>query len=195
MESLKNFFNKQETFMYGCDEKNRMLHLNSMPVDLLKEIKLSTANAAVKAESDLNQAKWSKDQLLNANIGRGNKWMSDHLPECWLEINFKGDTHTVAGIGFVTADDCPYRDPKKITIQYKDEEGSWVDSKTLEPEGKPEPRKVRELFPPGRNKLKKFNIPACKTTAFKFLLSHDGNHENFAFAQIQFYGDPDACDT
>ena len=59
--------------------------------------------------------------------------MSDYLPECWLEINFKGDVHTVAGIGFVTAEDCPYRDPKKIQIFYKDEEGSWVDSKTLEP--------------------------------------------------------------
>ena len=53
MELLKNFITKQENVMYGCDEKNRMLHLSSMPVDLLKEIKLSTANAAVKAESDL----------------------------------------------------------------------------------------------------------------------------------------------
>ena len=54
---------------------------------------------------------------------------------------------------------------------------------------------VMDLFPAARNKLKKFSIPACKTTAFKFIFSHkEGHHEHFHFAQIQFYGDPDAAE-
>ena len=79
METLQKFIRKQENFMYGCDEENRIKYLSSMPVDSLSEIKLSTANASVKAESDLQHDKWSKDQLLNAKTGRGMKWMTDYV--------------------------------------------------------------------------------------------------------------------
>ena len=115
--------------------------------------------------------------------GRGNKWMSDYMQSAWVEISFKGVSHTVAGIGFVTAPDTPFYDPKKIEIKYKDEDTqAWVDCKTLKPE-----------FTPDRNELYRYNITACKTTAFKFIMSHQENsHGHIHMGQIQFYGDPES---
>ena len=61
MASLQKFILKQQNFMYGCDEKNRIIHLSSIPVSELKEIKLSPATASVKVESELTHDRWSKE--------------------------------------------------------------------------------------------------------------------------------------
>ena len=52
MEALSKFITRQENLMYGCDEKIRLLHLNALPVNELKEIKLNLMKASVKAEQD-----------------------------------------------------------------------------------------------------------------------------------------------
>ena len=52
MQALSKFIAQQENLMYGCDEKVRLLHLNDLPVDELKEIKLNLLKASVKAEQD-----------------------------------------------------------------------------------------------------------------------------------------------
>ena len=38
--------------MYGADLKSRQIYLNDLPIEFLKEIKLSEETAEVKAEHD-----------------------------------------------------------------------------------------------------------------------------------------------
>ena len=108
------------------------------------------------------------------NQGPNQKWLTDYMAETWVEIHFKEATYTVLGVGFVSAENWPFRDPKKITISYSDlETGKWVKSAEVKPE-----------WDGQRNTLLKFKIPVCKTNKFKFDMSHDGDHEHFHLCQI-----------
>jgi len=88
-----------------------MKYLDEIPIDELKEIKLSPFKASVKAESDVHWNGEKKEQLVMPNQGPQQKWMTDYMAETWVEIHFKEATYTVLGVGFVSADNCPYRDP------------------------------------------------------------------------------------
>ena len=86
----------------------------------MKEIKLSPEYAKVKAEHDEHYAGEYKEQLLMETRGWAQKWITVHCKTSWIEIHFNERVHTVCGVGFVSADDCPNRDPIKVTISYFD---------------------------------------------------------------------------
>ena len=153
--------------MYGPDAQSRLFYLNELPLDDFKEIKLSPETATVKAEHNASWVGEAKEQLVMPDQGWGKKWITEHVHSAWVEIHFNDKLFTVSGIGFVSANDCPHRDPKKITISYFDEETQAFKESTV----------VRPEWDGERHCLKKFKIPACETKAFKFDISHDGGHE------------------
>ena len=84
----------------------------------MKEIKLSPETATVKAEHDEHYSGEYKEQLVMEEQGWAKKWITRQVHTSWVEIHFNERVHTVCGVGFVSADDCPNRDPIKITISY-----------------------------------------------------------------------------
>jgi len=50
MEALQKFITNQEKIMYGHDEEKMLKYLDEIPIDELKEIKLSPLTASVKAD-------------------------------------------------------------------------------------------------------------------------------------------------
>ena len=170
--------------MYGSDKQTRLIALNDLQLDEMKEIELSPQTATVKAEHDESWVGETKDQLVMPDQGWGKKWITSHVQTSWIEIHFNERVLTVCGIGFVTANDCEHRDPKKITISYFDEEEEDFKESIV----------VRPQFNHERHKLYMFKVPACQTKAFKFEMSHDGGHEQLQLCQIRFYGDPEELD-
>ena len=128
----------------------------------MKEIKLSPETATVKAEWDESYSGECKEQLVMEEQGLAKCWITAQVKTTWVEIHFNEKVYSVQEVGFVSAFDHPFRDPKKITISYFDqEEGAFKESVVVRP----------EFSKSDRHELKKFKIPACKTKAFKFDMS------------------------
>lgn len=52
--------------------------------------------------------------------GWGKKWITERVMTSNVEISFNKKWLIVGGIGFVSANDCPHRDMKSITIFWWD---------------------------------------------------------------------------
>ena len=102
--------------MYGTSFETIKLRLDNYTVEQLREIKLSPDTADVDAEHNNSWVGESKEQLVMDEQGWGKKWITERVKKSWVEISFKKKTLVVAGIGFVSANDCPYRDAKSIAI-------------------------------------------------------------------------------
>jgi len=153
--------------MYGISYESELRRINAIPLEQLREIKLSPKTATVEAEHNSSWVGESKEQLVMDEQGWGKKWITERVMESTVEILFNQKNLIVSGIGFVSANDCPHRDVKSITIYWWNAaEDTWIESLVARPNWEEK-----------RHHLLKFKIEACRTQKMKFFFSHEGKSE------------------
>ena len=102
----------------------------SLPLEQQEEIELSPATAIVRTEHSHERGQEVRENLVKPGHEGWNKWLAP-VHESWVEIDFKGKMHTVAGLGFKSANDCPERDAKTVDV-LAFEKDEWKEVQTIE---------------------------------------------------------------
>lgn len=141
---------------------------------------MTPKTAKVLASSDMHYTHEFKEQLLmdteGVIDGKYQKWITERCHDAWAKIDFKEEVYTICGVGIKSADDCPGRDPTKVTISYWDA----VDEKEV-PIGE-----FRMNYEGKRHRTLKYKTPTIDTSWMKFSFHHD-NHDHIQLNRIFFY--------
>ena len=97
----------------------------------LYRIDLNTLGAVVTAEHDAwgGNGLENSQQLVTPGFEYYNKWYQSSSTSSWVEIDI-GTSIKFAGVGFISANDVPARDPESVEF-YIDENGSWTHVGTI----------------------------------------------------------------